>query len=110
MLAYYKQGFDEEHLSHCIDQLYSYSNAGSLVQFLHITLNNLFSLLVTQTTRHDVSTKAFKALARIVDLVSGLDLPKDKHGRNLTLATYVQYVFEAKIATLHKDHKAEKVN
>ena len=100
MLAYYKHSSritDEKELSTCIDMLNG-SNPESLVQFLHITLSNLCSLLVRHSTSEesiDVPSRAFEALASIILRVSRLDLPTDKHGRNMILASYVQYVFDA---------------
>ena len=100
MLAYYKHSSrltDEKELSHSIGMLGG-SHPDSLVQFLHITLSNLCSLLVRPSSTEeaiDVPSKAFEALASIIQRVSKLDLPTDKHGRNLILASYVQYVFDA---------------
>ena len=100
MLAYYKHSShisDERELSKSIGNLRG-ANPDSLVQFLHITLSNLCSLLVRPSTTEesiDVPSKAFEALAGIIQCVSKLDLPTDKHGRNLILASYVQYVFDA---------------
>ena len=100
MAAYYEQSShlsNEKKLSDCIDAFHM-SSTECLVQFLHVILNNLFSLLVRQTTNeesHSLSAKAFQAIVAIVHRISSLDLPKDKHGRNHTLATYVQYVFDA---------------
>lgn len=100
MLAYYKnssQLADEKDLSQSINAL-SCANPESLVQFLHITLSNLCSLLVRPSTNEesiDTPSKAFEALSMIVQKVSNLGLPTDKHGRNLTLASYVKYAFNA---------------
>ena len=113
MLAYYKHTFrlsDEKELSKCIGALRG-AHPDSLVQFLHITLSNLCSLLVRQSTTeesYDVPSKAFEALASIVQRVSSLlDLPTDKHGRNLILASYVQYVFDAPQATVSASFEAK---
>ena len=100
MHAYYKHSShlhvaDEKELSQSIDTLRG-ANPESLVQFLHITLSNLCSLLVRPSTTEEsvnIPSKAFEALAGIVQRVSNLGLPMDKHGRNLILASYVQYVF-----------------
>ena len=100
MLAYYRHGSrlsDERELSQCIGTLRG-AHPDSLVQFLHITLSNLCSLLVRPSTSEesiDVPSKAFEALASIIQRISNLDLSTDKHGRNLILASYVQYVFDA---------------
>ena len=100
MLAYYRHSTrlaDEKDLSLSIGKLRG-ANPDSLVHFLHITLSNLCSLLVRPSTTEDsidVPSKAFEALASIIQRVSNLDLPTDKHGRNLILASYVQYVFDA---------------
>lgn len=94
MLAYYRHSTG---LADSIGKLRG-ANPDSLVQFLHITLSNLCSLLVRPSTTEDsidVPSKAFEALASIIQRVSSLDLPTDKHGRNLILASYVQYVFDA---------------
>ena len=100
MLAYYKNKShlpDEKDLSHCIDALRG-ANPESLVQFLHTTLSNLCSLLLRPSNTEesvDVPSKGFEALAGIVQQISNLGLSTDKHGRNLILASYVQYVFDA---------------
>lgn len=92
-----------------------------LVQFLHITLNNLTTLLVRPSVTEEsakVSSNAFEAMAHIVHTVQGLDLPYDKHERNSILSSYLQYVFNApqgqhspgafdsKTATLTKGRKS----
>ena len=100
MHAYYKHNSqlpDEKELSQSIDSLRG-ANPESLVQFLHITLSNLCSLLVRPSATEasvDILGKAFEALADIVQRVSNLGLSTDKHGRNLILASYIQYVFNA---------------
>ena len=100
MLSYYQlnsQLAEEKELSQSINAL-SCANSESLVQFLHITLSNLCNLLVRPATNEesiDTPSKAFEALSMIVQKVSNLGLPTDKHGRNLTLASYVKYVFNA---------------
>lgn len=100
MHAYYKHSSqlpDEKELSQSIDTLRG-ANPESLVQFLHITLSNLCSLLVRPSATEvsvDIPGKAFETLADIVQRVSNLGLPTDKHGRNLILASYIQYVFNA---------------
>ena len=69
-----------------------------LVQFLHITLNNLATLLVRPSVTEEsakVSCNAFEAMAHIVHTVQTLDLPCDKHERNGILSSYLQYVFNA---------------
>ena len=100
MLAYYKHSShpsDEKDLSNSIGNLQS-ANPESLVQFLHTTLGNLCSLMVRQSTVEEsfyIPSKSFETLASIVQRVSNLSLPTDKHDRNLILASYVQYVFDA---------------
>ena len=100
MLAYYKRSShpsDEKDLSNSIGNLQS-ANPESLVQFLHTALGNLCSLLIRPSTVEesvDIPSKSFEALASIVQRVSNLSLPTDKHDRNLILASYVQYVFDA---------------
>ena len=112
MLAYYKHSSrisDEKELSNCIGMLRG-AHPDSLVQFLHITLSNLCSLLVRQSTSEesiDVPSKAFEALANIILRVSKLDLFTDKHGRNLILASYVQYVFDAPQGTVSATFEAK---
>ena len=74
------------------------ANAEPLVQFLHITLNNLATLLVRPSVSEEcakVSRNAFEAMADIVQTVQSLDLPCDKHERNIILSSYLQYVFNA---------------
>ena len=69
-----------------------------LVQFLHITLNNLATLLVRPSVTEEsarVSRNAFEAMAHIVQTVQSLDLPCDKHERNGILSSYLQYVFNS---------------
>ena len=100
MLAYYKRSShpsDEKDLSHSIGNLQS-ANPESLVQFLHTTLSNVCSLMIRPSTveeSFDIPSKSFEALAGIIQRVSNLSLPTDKHDRNLILASYVQYVFDA---------------
>lgn len=112
MLAYYKHSSrlsDEKELSKCISGLRG-AHQESLVQFLHITLSNLCSLLVRQSATeesYDVPSKAFEALASIIQRVSTLDHPTDKHGRNLILASYVQYVFDAPQGTATASFEAK---
>ncbi len=65
-----------------------------LVQFLHVTLNNLSTLLVHHSVAQ-VASIAFDTMAHIVNTVQSLDLPYDKHERNGILASYLQYVFNA---------------
>lgn len=74
------------------------ANPEPLVQFLHITLNNLSTLLVRPSVTEEsakVSSAAFGAMASIVHTVQTLDLPCDKHERNGILSSYLQYVFNA---------------
>jgi hypothetical protein len=69
-----------------------------LVQFIHITLNNLTTLLVRPSVTEEsakVSSNAFEAMAHIIYTVQGLDLPCDKHERNGILSSYLQFVFNA---------------
>ena len=100
MLSYYKHSThlsDEKELSQYISTLRG-ANPESLVQFLHITLSNLCNLLVRPSTSEesiDIPSKAFEALASIVQRVSNLDLFTDKHARTLILASYIQYAFNA---------------
>ena len=100
MLSYYKRSThlsDEKELSQCISTLRG-ANPESLVQFLHITLSNLCSLLVRLSSSEesvDIPSKGFEALASIIQRVSNLGLLTDKHSRNLILASYIQYVFDA---------------
>lgn len=69
-----------------------------LVQFLHITFNNLSTLLVRPSVSEEsakVSSAAFGAMANVVHTVQSLELPCDKHERNVILSSYLQYVFNA---------------
>jgi len=73
-------------------------NTEPLVKFLHITLNNLATLLVRPSVTEEsakVCGNAFEAMAHIVHTVQELDLPTDKHDRNVILTSYLQYVFNA---------------
>ena len=91
---------EEKALGVAIDSLKG-ANHESLVQFLHITLNNLSSLLVRPTVTEesaDIPGKAFEGMVGIVQRVQRLELPTDKHGRNSILSSYVQYVFAAPLA------------
>lgn len=68
----------------------------ALVQFLFVSINNLSSLLVRPGVTEEsaeVPGRAFEAIASIVHRVQQLNLPMDKHNRNLILASYLQYVF-----------------
>lgn len=107
---------EEKGLSESVQNLKK-ANSEPLVQFLHITLNNLSTLLVRPSVTEEsakVSSNSFEALANIVHTVQNLDLPCDKHERNSILSSYLQYVFnspqgqhtsgafDAKTATLTK--------
>ena len=100
MLAYYKRSShpsDEKDLSNSIANLQT-ANPESLVEFLHTTLSNVCSLMIRPSTveeSFDIPSKSFEALASIVQRVSNLSLPTDKHDRNLILASYIQYVFDS---------------
>lgn len=41
----------------------------------------------------EVPRAAFGSLAHIINRMHELKMPKDKHGRDVTLASYIQYVF-----------------
>ena len=100
MLAYYKRSShpsDEKDLSNSIANLQT-ANPESLVEFLHTTLSNVCSLMIRPSTveeSFDIPSKSFEALASIVQRVSNLSLPTDKHDRNLILTSYIQYVFDS---------------
>lgn len=88
---------EEKALAASIQELKK-ANPEPLVQFLHITLNNLSTLLVRPSVTEEsakVSSAAFEAMANIVHTVQSLDLPHDKHERNVILSSYLQYVFNA---------------
>ena len=72
-----------------------------LVQFLHPVLNGLFSLLVRQTFSKEaaiVQQSGFATLAQIAKRIqTQLDLPQDKHGHNILLASYLQHVLVAPV-------------
>ena len=106
---------EEKQLVHSIQQLEEVSPE-PLVKFLHITINNLCTLLVRPTINEsskcaslppspdpailslltvEVQRAAFSSLAHVIKTVHSLRLPTDKHGRNVTLSSYVQYVFGA---------------
>ncbi len=91
---------EEKTLGAAIDSLKG-ANSEAIVHFLHITLNNLASLLVRPTVTEesaDIPSKAFESMSSLVQRVQKLDLPTDKHGRNGILSSYVQYVFSAPLA------------
>lgn len=74
------------------------ANPDPLIQFLHITLNNLATLLVRPSVTEEsakVSSNAFEAISNIVHTIQNLDLLCDKHERNVILSSYMQYVFNA---------------
>ena len=74
------------------------ANPEPLVKFLHITLNNLATLLVRPSVTEEsakVSGNAFEAMVHIVDTVQSLDLFYDKHERNGILSSYLQFVFNS---------------
>lgn len=115
---------EEKTLGVAIDSLKG-ANPESLVQFLHITLSNLCSLLVRPTVTEesaDIPSKAFEGLSGIVQRVQKLDLQADKHDRNVVLSSYIQYVFSApvsqysagafdsKTATLSKGRATSSIN
>jgi len=70
-----------------------------LVRFLHPVLNGLFSLFVRHSSSEEaaqVQQSGFATLAQIAKRVqTQLDLPCDKHGHNILLASYLQHVFNA---------------
>ncbi len=111
---------EEKNLAACVLDLKK-AKADRIVEFLHVTLNNLATLLVRPSVTEEsvtVCSNAFEALAHVVHTVQGLELPKDKHERNVTLSSYIQYVFNcpqgqhsagafnAKTATLTKSRTA----
>ena len=86
-----------------------------LVQFLYPVLNGLFSLLV----RHSFSKEAalvqqsgFATLADITKRIqTQLDLPCDKHGHNILLASYLQHVLVAAVGQgTSKDRRATTIH
>ena len=64
----------------------------SVPPFLTPSLSDpaILSLLTVEVQR-----AAFSSLAHVIKTVHSLRLPTDKHGRNVTLSSYVQYVFGA---------------
>ena len=72
-----------------------------LVQFLYPVLNGLFSILVRQTFSKEaaiVQQSGFASLAQITNRIqTRLDLPQDKHGHNILLASYLQHVLVAPV-------------
>ena len=88
---------DEKSLASSILDLKK-ANPEPLVQFLHITLNNLATILVRPSVTEEsakVSSNGFEAMAHVVHTVQSLDLPCDKHDRNGILSSYLQFVFNA---------------
>ena len=88
---------EEMALSNSVQNLKE-ANAEPLVQFLHITLSNLATLLVRPSVTEEsakVSSNAFEAMTSIVHTVQSLNLAIDKHERNGILSSYLQYVFNA---------------
>lgn len=91
---------EEKALGAAVDSLKG-ANSEALVHFLHITLNNLCSMLVRPTVNEesaDIPSKAFEAMSSIVQRIQRLDLPTDKHARNTILTSYVQFVFSSPVA------------
>lgn len=72
-----------------------------LVQFLYPVLNGLFSLMVRQTFSKEaalVQQNGFSTLAQIAKRIqTQLDLPQDKQGHNILLASYLQHVLVAPV-------------
>ncbi len=88
---------EERNFSSSVSEL-KRANSEQLVQFFHIILNNLSTLLIRPSVSEEsakVSNNAFEAMANIVQRVQSLDLPRDKHDRNIILSSYLQYVFNA---------------
>ena len=85
-----------------------------LVRFLYPILNGLFSLFVRHSFSEEaaqVQQSGFATLAQITKRIqTQLDLPFDKHGHNILLASYLQHVFHAPIGappqSLSKDKRA----
>lgn len=89
--------FEEKALASSVIDLKK-AHSEPLVQFLHITMNNLATLLVRPSVTEEsakVSALAFESMAHIVHTIQGLDLACDKHERNGILSSYLQYVFNA---------------
>ena len=72
-----------------------------LVQFLYPVLNGLFSLMVRQTFSKEaaiVQQSGFSSLAQIAKRIHiQMDLPQDKQGHNILLASYLQHVLVAPV-------------
>lgn len=72
-----------------------------LVQFLYPVLNGLFSLIVRQTFSKEaavVQQSGFSSLAQIAKRIqTQMDLPQDKQGHNILLASYLQHVLVAPV-------------
>lgn len=92
-----------------------------LVQFLYPVLNGLFSLLVRHSFSKEVTLVQRSGFATLADITkriqTQLDLPCDKHGHNILLASYLQHVLVAAVgqgsskdrrATTFGDHDSNK--
>jgi len=111
-----------------MDRVIGLQSAASepLVQFLYPVLNGLFSLLVRHTFSKEaalVQQSGFATLANITKRIqTQLDLPCDKHGHNILLASYLQHVLVAAVGQgsskdkrattlgIHDSNKFEKDN
>ena len=83
-----------------------------LVRFLYPILNGLFSLFVRHSSSEEaaqVQQSGFATLAQIAKRIqTQLDLPFDKHGHNILLASYLQHVFDAPIGAPPQGNKDKR--
>ena len=83
-----------------------------LVRFLYPILNGLFSLFVRHSFSEEaahVQQSGFATLAQIAKRIqTQLDLPFDKHGHNILLASYLQHVFHAPIGAPPQGYKDKR--
>ena len=83
-----------------------------LVRFLYPILNGLFSLFVRHSCSEEaaqVQQSGFATLAQIAKRIqTQLDLPFDKHGHNILLASYLQHVFDAPIGAPPQGNKDKR--
>ena len=83
-----------------------------LVRFLYPILNGLFSLFVRHSSSEEaaqVQQSGFATLAQIAKRIqTQLELPFDKHGHNILLASYLQHVFDAPIGAPPQGNKDKR--
>ena len=92
-------------------KMLSNANAQQLILFLHLVLNNLFSLIVRPCITADdaeIPSKAFQTIAAVTLSIHELRLSSDKHGRNIILASFIQHMLTAPVGNFGASSKEKR--